>query len=99
MLTAIARATGTLVGYNHRHRPPRTNRTVHTPHFIALAAPLAALEQHRAHRPNSGPERLHIHQRSVPARAAVASVSFRTTVPGSGGRLPMQVRHGGGGGE
>lgn len=91
--------TGALVGNNDRHRPPRTYRTVQTPHLVARAAPLAALEQHRAHRPDPRPERLDIHQRPVPARATVAPVPFGTAVPRGGSRMPMWVHHSRGGAE
>ena len=60
--------TRTFVGHNYRHGSSRTYPSVQTPHLVAGPTPLTVLEQHRAHRTNSRPQRLHIHQRTVPTR-------------------------------
>lgn len=89
-------AAGALVGDDDRHRPPRADRAVQAPDLVARAAPLAALEQHRAHRTHARAERLHVHQRAVAARATVAAVALGAPVPGGRRRGPMRG-HGRGG--
>lgn len=61
-------ATGAFVGDDDGDGPPRAEGRVHAPHLVAGPAPLAAFEQHRAHRPHPRPHWLHVHQRPVSAR-------------------------------
>ena len=61
---------GALVGDDDGHGAARADATVEAPHLVARAAPLAALEQHGAHRAHARLHRHNVHQRPVPARAA-----------------------------
>ena len=88
---AGAVSAGALVGDDDGDRPARADRAVEAPHLIARAAALAALEKHRTHRADSSAERLHVHQRSVAARAAVAAVALGAPVPRRRRRSPTLV--------
>lgn len=55
-----------LVGHDDRDGPPRAYAVVEALHLVARSAPHASLEQHRTHRADSRPERLHVYQRPVP---------------------------------